>query len=129
MKVSRKTLSMAVGNPKKTAIAFSLAIDPLAHVAGDVAGLLGNFVFDQLKMFFERESASRANVVIIELVTEVMEQVTNRDGALRVDVRIEGDTLEISVEGPAADEETIERARGGPGLVRLQAESKEKLSS
>ncbi|MDI1479625.1 ATP-binding protein [Polyangium sp. y55x31] len=142
-----RTISLAVVNPRMTAIAFSLTIDPLEHIAGDVAGLVGNFVFELVGMFFARQVASKTNVALIERVTEVMEHDANRKGPLRVHVRIEGDTLEITVEGPdvATDferlanaedprkwladtvyERRIEKASGGLGLMRLVAESKKK---
>ncbi|MDI1442775.1 hypothetical protein [Polyangium sp. 6x1] len=100
MTVRKMTFSMAGGNPKQTAIAFSLTIAPLEHIAGDAAGLVGNFHFDLLKMFFSRQIGSEANVAVIDMVTEVMEHGANREAPLRVHVRVEGDTLEVTVEGP-----------------------------
>ncbi|TKD11905.1 hypothetical protein [Polyangium fumosum] len=97
---NEQTFTMAVENPRKTAIAFSLTIDPLEHITGDVAGLVANFVFELLGMFFARSIASKANMAVIEMVTDVMEHDGDRQGPLGVRVRIEGDTLEITIAGP-----------------------------
>jgi hypothetical protein len=138
-------------------VGASIYISPLDHVAGDVAGLLGNFLFDLLGMFYPRQICSKANVVVIELVTNVMEHCTIRDGALKVDLKIDGDDLIITVANPvtpdvyeavknrftviaeAADpkklladtvrERRVDRAKGGLGLMRLTAESKFRLSA
>jgi len=144
------------GNRTQTAVGASISIAPLDHVAGDVAGLLGNFLFDLLGMFYPRQICSKANVVVIELVTNVMEHCTIRDGAMRVDLKIDGDELRITVANPATPEqyediktrfaaitsaedpkkllaETVykrknAKERGGLGLMRLTAESKFRLS-
>ncbi len=145
------------GNRMQTAVGASIYIAPLDHVAGDVAGLLGNFLFDLLGMFYPRQICSKANVVVIELVTNVMEHCSIREGAMRVDLRIDGDELLITVQNPATPEqyedikarfaaiasaedprkllaETVRerrtnRERGGLGLMRLTAESKFKLTA
>lgn len=145
------------GTRTQTAVGASIYIAPLDHVAGDVAGLLGNFLFDLLGMFYPRQICSKANVVVIELVTNVMEHCTIRDGALRVDLKIDGDDLLITVANPVtldvfeavkgrftviaeapdpkkllADtvkERRVDRAKGGLGLMRLTAESKFRLTA
>jgi hypothetical protein len=145
------------GNRTQTAVGASIYIAPLDHVAGDVAGLLGNFLFDLLGMFYPRQICSKANVVVIELVTNVMEHCSQREGALRVDLKIDGDELCITVANPVTQEEfeavrdrftqiasaedpkklladtvhrrRIDRARGGLGLMRLTAESKFRLTA
>ncbi|MDC0740491.1 hypothetical protein [Polyangium mundeleinium] len=136
-----QTFSMAVENPRKTAIAFSLTIDPLEHITGDVAGLVANFVFELLGMFFARSIASKANVAVIEMVTDVMEHGSDRQGPLGVRVRIEGDTLEVTVAGPdveritnvddprkpladAVHKRSVDKTDGGLGLMRLIKASK-----
>ncbi|MDI1444662.1 ATP-binding protein [Polyangium sp. 6x1] len=147
----------AGGNRTQTAVGASISIAPLDHVAGDVAGLLGNFLFDLLGMFYPRQICSKANVVVIELVTNVMEHCSIRDGALRVDLKIDGDELMITVANPATEDEfkavsdrftvianaedprklladtvyrrRIDKAKGGLGLMRLTAESKFKLTA
>ena len=136
----------------QTAVGASITISPLDHVAGDVAGLLGNFLFDLLGMFYPRQICSKANVVVIELVTHVMEHCSIRDGAMRVDLKIDGEFLIITVANPVTPEEFqavkdrfdaiaraedkkklladtvrqrhVDRKRGGLGLMRLTAESK-----
>jgi anti-sigma regulatory factor (Ser/Thr protein kinase) len=146
----------AGGNRTQTAVGASIYISPLDHVAGDVAGLLGNFLFDLLGMFYPRQICSKANVVVIELVTNVMEHCTIRDGAMRVDLKIDGDDLLITVANPVtpAEFETVkerfaaiasaedpkklladtvhrrrgDRQKGGLGLMRLTAESKFRLT-
>ncbi len=145
------------GTRTQTAVGASIYISPLDHVAGDVAGLLGNFLFDLLGMFYPRQICSKANVVVIELVTNVMEHCTIRDGALRVDLKIDGDDLIITVANPVTQdvfeavkgrftviaeapdpkklladtvkERRVDRAKGGLGLMRLTAESKFRLTA
>jgi anti-sigma regulatory factor (Ser/Thr protein kinase) len=147
----------SAGNRTQTAVGASIYISPLDHVAGDVAGLLGNFLFDLLGMFYPRQICSKANVVVIELVTNVMEHGTLREGALRVDLKIDGDELHITVANPVTPTEfeavkdrftaianaedpkklladTVhrrrgDRQRGGLGLMRLTAESKFRLTA
>jgi hypothetical protein len=143
---------MSGGNRMQTAVGASITISPLDHVAGDVAGLLGNFLFDLLGMFYPRQICSKANVVVIELVTNVMEHCSIRDGAMRVDLKIDGEHLLITVANPVTPDEFqavkdrfdaidraedkkklladtvrrrhVDRQRGGLGLMRLTAESK-----
>jgi len=128
-------------------IRVSITISPLDHVAGDVPGLLGNFVFDLLQMLYPRQLSSKANVAVIELVTQVMEQRAVHDGALHVDLAVDGDVLRISVASPdmtaeyrvtvtspAHDPKNLlaeevsrrrnERQPGGLGLARLTGAKK-----
>lgn len=144
-------------NRSQTSVGASISISPIKHISGDVAGLLANFLVDLLGMFYSRRICSKANVVVTELVTNVMEHATNRDSEIKLDLRIDQDELSVRVQNHVTTEEyeivksrfdeiaaaqdprvllakTVharrgDRKRGGLGLMRLTAESKFQLST
>lgn len=119
--------------------------------------MLGNFLFQLLGMFFPRRVCARANVVVTELITNVMEHASSRDGEIGLVLTVNPQELVIEVSNSATTEEyeairgrfeeianakdpkqllarTVyerhnERRRGGLGLMRLAAESKFQLST
>jgi len=134
--------------PGPTSVSVSITIAPLDHIAGDVAGLVGNFLFDLLRaVSLPREVLAKVNLMVIELVTNVMEQCSTRDEPLHVELRLEGDELQVtatpaegerefdeererfeviaSAEDPNAlladtvHRRRVDRPKGGLGLIRL----------
>jgi len=144
-------------NRAQTTVSASINIAPINHISGDVGGLLGNFLFQLLGMFFPRRVCARANVVVTELITNVMEHASSRDGEIGLTLTVNPQELVIQVQNTATEDEyeairarfseiasakdpkellavTVytrhsEKRRGGLGLMRLAAESKFKLST
>ena len=143
-------------NRAQTSVSTSICITPIDHITGDVGGLLGNFILQLLGMFYSRRVCARANVVVTELVTNVMEHASGRDGEVMLDLTVDAHQLVIKVSNRATVEEyeaikarfeqistagdpkqllatTVharhhDRQKGGLGLMRLAAESKFELS-
>lgn len=143
-------------NRARTAVSASIRIMPLDHITGDAGGLLGNFALQLLGMFYSRRVCARANVAVTELITNVMEHASGRDGEIMLDMEADEQQLIIKVSNRSTEEEyeTIkarfaqisaaehpkqllattvharhhDRQKGGLGLMRLAAESKFQLS-
>lgn len=141
----------------RTQVRASFTIAPVGNVMGDVAGLLGEHVLALMGMFYPRSLCRKANVVITELVTNVLENVFDPESAMHVDVDVNGDALTIEVKNRVSPEQwekvrariqqidetpnlralvaqTLrerreKRLKGGLGLMRLSQENKFKLSA
>jgi anti-sigma regulatory factor (Ser/Thr protein kinase) len=141
----------------QTSVSAAITISPLNHISGDVGGLLGNFLFQLLGMFYPRRICARANVAITELITNVMEHASSRDGEISLSLTVNPQELIINVSNSATVEEYesirtrfeeitaardpkqllattvyerhVDRRKGGLGLMRLAAESKFQLSA
>lgn len=140
-----------------TIIETTVAIRPLRNIMGDVAGLLGESVMSLLLMFYPPPLCKKANIVISELVTNVLENVFDPDSGFVLKLSLLSDSLVISVQNTVPQEiadkvqgrvakisavadprkllaETIRerrqsRLKGGLGLLRLVAENKFTISS
>ncbi len=140
-----------------TIIETMVAIRPLRNIMGDVAGLLGESVMSLLLMFYPPQLCKKANIVISELVTNVLENVCDPDSGFVLKLSLLADSLVISVQNKVPAEiaekvlgrvakinavadprkllaETIRerrqsRLKGGLGLLRLVAENKFSISS
>lgn len=144
-------------NRAQTSVSAAITISPINHISGDVGGLLGNFLFQLLGMFYPRRICARANVVVTELITNVMEHASSRSGEIGLSLTVDPQELTINVSNSAtpAEFEAIrarfeeisaaqdpkqllattvyarhnDRQKGGLGLMRLAAESKFQLST
>lgn len=144
-------------NRAQTSVSAAINIAPINHISGDVGGLLGNFLFQLLGMFYPRRICARANVVVTELITNVMEHASSREGQIGLSLTVDPQELVIKVSNSATQQEyeairarfeeisaakdpkqllaqTVyarhnDRAKGGLGLMRLAAESKFQLST
>jgi hypothetical protein len=133
-------------------VRLSLEIGPLSSVLGDVAGLLGESTLALLGMFHPPVVARRANVVITELVTNVLENVAFDGSSFTLDLQADEERVVVAVTNEATPEqyahvrERVERVqsvtdakallastirerrhqrlRGGLGLTRLVAENR-----
>ena len=140
-----------------TIIETMVAIRPLRNIMGDVAGLLGESVMSLLLMFYPPPLCKKANIVISELVTNVLENVFDPDSGFVLKLSLLSDSLVISVQNKVPKEiaekmlarvakiaavadprkllaETIRerrqsRLKGGLGLLRLVAENKFSITS
>jgi hypothetical protein len=135
----------------QTRIDARLSIAPVGNIVGDVAGLLGESLLELLSMFYPMRVCKKANVVVTELVTNVLENVSDHESGLVLELRIDGDRLVVHVtnrataaqfevvrarlqaiaDAPSARNllrDTIRRRRadrlkGGLGLMRLAVEN------
>lgn len=157
-KPAEATAAAPAAEPVKPAnVNVSVRIGPLSSVLGDVAGLLAEAAQSLLGMFYPVPTAKRANVVITELVTNVLENVVDPASDFTMDLVIDGDVLKITVCNTvkpenyerikariaelqnAADAKKLlaktirerrpQRLKGGLGLIRLVAENRFALSS
>ncbi len=102
---------MTALNRAQTSVSAAINITPINHISGDVGGLLGNFLFQLLGMFFPRRVCARANVVVTELITNVMEHASSRDGEIGLVLTVNPQELVIEVSNSATTEE-YEAIRG-----------------
>lgn len=136
----------------QTKIDARFSIAPAGNVVGDVAGLLGESLLELLSMFYPRRVCKKANVVVTELVTNVLENVSDPESGLLLELRIDQDRLVVGVTNPAtlAQFEVVrarlqaihdapnpkhllrdtirsrraDRLKGGLGLMRLAIENR-----
>jgi hypothetical protein len=135
-----------------TVIETTVSIKPLRNIMGDVAGLLGESIMSLMLMFYQPPVCKKANIVISELVTNVLENVCDPDSGFVLRLAMGTERLVISVQNQVPPEvasrvmarvnkihstgdprrllvETIRerrlsRLKGGLGLLRLVAENK-----
>ncbi len=140
----------------RTRLSSSLRLAPVGNVLGDVAGVLGEHVLTLMGMFYSRPLSRRANVVVTELVTNVLENIVDPESELRFDIEVDAERLVIEVENLVTDEQfenvraridyinaapdvrallkqTIKerrpkRLKGGLGFMRLVSENKFELT-
>lgn len=143
--------------PVKTGINATLTIRPVGDILGNITGLVADYAIALLSMFYPTAVARKANVAISELVTNVLENISDPGGVLSFALNVEGERLRVSVTNTVNDEqfqkvvqrisdlkthanprkllaETIRARRvhqlkGGLGLIRLVAENKFELSA
>jgi hypothetical protein len=136
----------------QTRIDARLSIAPVGNVVGDVAGLLGDSLLELLSMFYPMRVCKKANIVVTELVTNVLENVSDHESGLVLGLHIDAERLVVDVTNRAtaaqfevvrarlqaiADapnprdllRDTIRRRRadrlkGGLGLIRLAVENR-----
>ncbi len=135
-----------------TVTRLRLTVGPLDHVTGDLAGLVGEQSLQLLGMFYPRNVAKKANVVITELVTNVFENMVDPKSSFDLALDAGPTGLVIAVRNQVTPEQyakvkarvdlirdtpdlralvanTIrerrkERLKGGLGLMRLAQENK-----
>jgi len=136
----------------QTRIDARLSIAPAGNVVDDVAGLLGESLLELLSMFYPMRVCKKANVVVTELVTNALEDVSDHESGFVLGLRIDEERLVVDVTNRAtaaqfevvrarlqaiADapnpkdllRDTIRRRRadrlkGGLGLMRLAVENR-----
>jgi|GEM_PF-1270585 len=141
----------------KTFTSFRLSVGPLDHVTGDLAGLIGEHVLQLLGMFYPKNIAKKANVVVTELVTNVFENIYDPKSTFDLELQAAPTGLVIVVRNDVSTEQyakvkarvdliretpdlralvasTIrerraQRLKGGLGLMRLAQENKFAIES
>lgn len=136
----------------QTRTRYRMSLGPLEHVSGDLGGLLGEQVMQILGMFYPRNFAKKANVVVTELVTNVFENVFDPKSTFDLEIDAGPGGLVIAVKNRVSPEQyekvksridtirttpdlrallasTIrerraQRLKGGLGLMRLAQENK-----
>lgn len=109
----------------RTGVRASFEIDPIDHVVGDVAGVLGEHMLALLGMFYPRQLCRKANVVITELVQNVMENVSDPQSVLRCSVAVDAKVLKVSVANRVTEaqwlrvEKRVKEIREAPDLRAL----------
>jgi hypothetical protein len=148
---------LPIPTPVTTSFGWSLSLAPLADVRGNLAATLGESLIGLLAMFFPPALCKKANVVVTELVQNVIDNVSDPASGMRLDLRIDGDTLFVCVTNKATAEQyatvkerveqitssgdpkrlfadtlrarRVQRLRGGLGLIRLVSENRFRLSA
>lgn len=140
----------------QTCMRISITIAPAENIAGDIAGLVGNFAFDLCQVVeLSRQTSSKVNVQLIEMVTDALEHREASPDELNVEFSMLGDEVEMDVRTaqppssePSTDawfppdaflsskerlaktvrERRVDRSAGGLGLMRLRSGTKKKPS-
>lgn len=147
---------MENSSTQNTELVSELSISPVGNILGDLPGLVADSATAMLGMFYPIAVGKKANVALSELVTNVMENIFDAQGIVRVRIEVSAVRLRISVTNTAAAQsyqavsaritelqnspnpkklfaDTIrarrsQQLKGGIGLMRLVAENKFKLS-
>lgn len=140
----------------KTEIGFSFSIFPLGNAQYDLSGKLGNFHRDYIREFFPEILGKRADVIISELLSNVLENTADKKSKCTVSVKLSSKMMLIKVKNVVepwqfdnlrahlkmikrthnvnklmSDAITYRRSqglKGGLGLIRLASECKARLS-
>ncbi|MCK6514505.1 DUF6272 family protein [Myxococcota bacterium] len=140
----------------KANISISYAFSPIQFILCDLSGLIGNFCQELLGAFYPRIVSKRANILISELVTNVLQNTVEPTSQMMLDLDVNQDRLIIRVKNAVTPDQfdkvrvqvdrinqaedlkrlmrdTIRERRrlkekGGLGLIRLVAENKSQLS-
>ncbi len=79
---------------------------PTAQVDGDLPGLFGNLVFDLVRVVgLPRQTSSKANVLMIEELSDAIEYGPPWEGELRVAFEVEQGEFKIDVDVPPSPED------------------------
>lgn len=111
----------------QTSTKLRLSVGPLDHVTGDLAGLVGEQALQILGMFYPRNTAKKANVVITELLTNVFENIQDPKSSFDLELDAGPHGLVISVRNQVTPEQyekvksRVDLIRGTPDLRALVA--------
>lgn len=102
-----------VADHSRTRILVSVSITrvrdeqhPTAHVNGDLPGLFGNLVFDIVGVVgLPRQTRSKANVQMIEELSDAIESGPPWEGELKVAFEVENGEFKIDVDVPPSPED------------------------
>lgn len=143
--------------PITTSVGLTLTVAPMGDLRGNLATIVGESLLAMLTVFYPQALCKKANVVITELVQNVIDNVSDPASQMRVDLRIDGDALQVQVTNKATAEQyqvvkdrvdqlttatdpkrlfadtlrarRLQRLRGGLGLIRLVSENRFRLSA
>ena len=139
-----------------TRVGVTLRVAPLGDIQGNLATLLGESLPALLAMFYPPLISKKANVAVTELIQNVIENIVDRDSELLLELRVDGDALEVQVRNKATPDqyeavrarvealaqaadpkrllgETLrarraDQLKGGLGLLRLVSENRFRLA-
>ncbi|MCB9761465.1 MAG: ATP-binding protein [Alphaproteobacteria bacterium] len=137
-------------------ISMSYSFSPIEYILCDLSAIMGNFCEELLGAFYPRIISKRANVLITELVSNVLQNTTDPSSRMDLHIDINPERLLIRIKNVATPEQyevvkshvdlinqtedlrelmrkTIRerrerRAKGGLGLIRVAAENKFNIS-
>lgn len=140
----------------RTSITMHYAFSPVQYILCDLGGIMGNFCEELLGAFYPRVVSKRANVLVTELVTNVLQNTSDPTSPLEMTLEVNTEHLFIRIRNAvtreqydvvrghvelihAADDlralmkKTIRERRdkretGGIGLIRIVAENKFKIA-
>ena len=143
--------------PITTCVGLSLSLAPLGDVRGNLAATLGESLGGVLAMFYPMTLCKKAHIGVTELVQNVIENVQDPGSEMRLDVKIDNESLQVEVTNKATAEQfeavkdrvekltaaedpkrlfaetlrsrRMQRLRGGLGLLRLVSENRFRLSA
>jgi hypothetical protein len=143
--------------PVTTSVGLTLTVAPLGDAQGNLPAIVGESLLAMLAVFYPPALCKKANVVITELVQNVIDNVSDPASEMRVDLRINGDALQVEVTNKVTPEQfqavkeridqlttatdpkrlfadtlrarRLQRLRGGLGLIRLVSENRFRLSA
>lgn len=88
---------------ERTCIRVSISITPAHEPRGDLPGLLGNVLFDLSSAAgLSRQTSSKANVQLIEMLTDVVEHGLQLHREMSVEFAIYDDDVTLDVRAPDA---------------------------
>lgn len=140
----------------KAHIEATLSLHPLEHMTASVSVLIATFLDGLFRELHSKRVGAKINVGVTELLTNVIQHVSRRDGGMRISLKLKSDHLVLKVQNRATPEEyqklkaiidevstaespgalfvkTLRERRshheeGGLGLIRLASESKFQLN-
>jgi hypothetical protein len=139
-----------------THLAMRYSISPQKNVIGDIGGLIAGSCEQLVSAFYPRLVSKRTNTVITELFNNAIENTADPEGAITLEVQLNGAVLQIRMTNVARPEQFervkkhIERInsvdirklmadtirerhrlqlKGGIGLMRLVLENKSRISA
>jgi len=101
----------------RTSTKYRLTLGPIDHVTGDLAGLVGEQALQILGMFYPKNTAKKANVVITELLTNVFENIHDPKSSFDLDLEAGPAGLVISVRNQVSKEQ-YEKVKARIDLIR-----------
>lgn len=85
----------------RTCLRVFISITPEHEPRGDLAGLLGNFLFDLSSVVgLSRQTSSKVNVQLIEMLTDVVEHGLQLQREMSVEFSVCGDDVRLEVREP-----------------------------
>jgi hypothetical protein len=139
-----------------TKIRLRYDFSPTKNIIDDLSGLIGRFCEELIGSFYARNISRKANIVITELLNNAVENSSDENGNIAIELEIDETALAIRVKNMAKPEQyekvkshvdkinsatdtrklladTIRARRnnhlkGGLGLIRLVAENKFRVS-
>lgn len=140
----------------RTSIVMHYSFSPVQYILCDLGGIMGNFCEELLGAFYPRIVSKRANVLVTELVTNVLQNTSDPSSPLEITLEVNTEQLFIRMRNAVSREQfevvrahvdvihatpdlralmkkiirerRDRRETGGIGLIRIVAENKFKIA-